>query len=181
LFYIYILPCKTPLCNKYSDYIVTFISIHFVIICVVFFGAYMRCTRLCPLNPGVTSARWAQVSARGRAARAERTRERAYAKWDGEASAGAGGAQKGVGCVGGRRGRVSRRACVHAAGPRRVAGKADLTGGVPRRSEIERRATKLFSKLTRWAREAERERGARARETSVDRAGPLGRGRGGAR
>jgi hypothetical protein len=41
------------LCNKYSDYIVTFISIHFVIICVVFFGAYMRCTRLCPLNLGV--------------------------------------------------------------------------------------------------------------------------------
>jgi hypothetical protein len=34
---------------------VTFISIHSVIICVVFFGAYMRCTRLCPLNPGVTA------------------------------------------------------------------------------------------------------------------------------
>jgi hypothetical protein len=33
---------------------VTFISIHSVIICVVFFGACMRCTRLCPLNPGVT-------------------------------------------------------------------------------------------------------------------------------
>jgi hypothetical protein len=33
---------------------VTFISIHSVIICVVFFGAYMRCTRLYPLNPGVT-------------------------------------------------------------------------------------------------------------------------------
>jgi hypothetical protein len=45
---------KLPLCNKYSDVIVTFISIHFVIICVVFFGTYMRCTRLCPLNPGVT-------------------------------------------------------------------------------------------------------------------------------
>jgi hypothetical protein len=43
------------ICNKYSDYIVTFISIHSVIICVVFFGAYMRCTQLCPLNPGVTS------------------------------------------------------------------------------------------------------------------------------
>jgi hypothetical protein len=41
-------------CNKYSDYIVTFISIHSVIICVVFFGTYMRCTRICPLNPGVT-------------------------------------------------------------------------------------------------------------------------------
>jgi hypothetical protein len=33
---------------------VTFISIHSVIICVVFFGAYMRYTRLYPLNPGVT-------------------------------------------------------------------------------------------------------------------------------
>ncbi|KAL5647979.1 hypothetical protein ACJX0J_042334, partial [Zea mays] len=28
---------KLPLCNKYSNYIVTFISIHSVIICVVFF------------------------------------------------------------------------------------------------------------------------------------------------
>jgi hypothetical protein len=45
---------RLPLCNKYFDDIVTFISIHSVIICVVFFGAYMRCTRLCPLNPGVT-------------------------------------------------------------------------------------------------------------------------------
>jgi hypothetical protein len=45
---------RLPQCNKYSDVIVTFISIHSVIICVVFFGAYMRCTRLCPLNPGVT-------------------------------------------------------------------------------------------------------------------------------
>jgi hypothetical protein len=43
-----------PLCNKNSDYIVTFIYIHSVIIYVVFFGACMRCTRLCPLNPGVT-------------------------------------------------------------------------------------------------------------------------------
>jgi hypothetical protein len=32
----------------------TFISIHSVIIYVVFFGACMRCTRLCPLNLGVT-------------------------------------------------------------------------------------------------------------------------------
>jgi hypothetical protein len=45
---------RLPLCNKYSDYIVTFISIHSIIICVVFFGAYMRCTRLYPLNLGVT-------------------------------------------------------------------------------------------------------------------------------
>jgi hypothetical protein len=44
---------RLPLCNKYSDYIVTFISIHSVIIYVVFFGACMRCTRLCPLNLGV--------------------------------------------------------------------------------------------------------------------------------
>jgi hypothetical protein len=42
------------LCNKYFYDIVTFISVHSVIICVVFFGAYMRCTRLYPLNPGVT-------------------------------------------------------------------------------------------------------------------------------
>jgi hypothetical protein len=34
----------------------TFISIHSVIIYVVFFGACMRCTRLCPLKPGVTHA-----------------------------------------------------------------------------------------------------------------------------
>jgi hypothetical protein len=44
---------RLPQCNKYSDVIVTFISIHSVIIYVVFFGACMRCTRLCPLNPGV--------------------------------------------------------------------------------------------------------------------------------
>jgi hypothetical protein len=33
----------------------TFIYVHSVIICVVFSGAYMRCTRLCSLNPGVTT------------------------------------------------------------------------------------------------------------------------------
>jgi hypothetical protein len=33
----------------------TFISIHSVIIYVVFFGACMRCTRLCSLKPGVTA------------------------------------------------------------------------------------------------------------------------------
>jgi hypothetical protein len=32
-----------------------FISMHSIIICVVFSGAYMRCTRLCSLNPGVTT------------------------------------------------------------------------------------------------------------------------------
>jgi hypothetical protein len=46
---------RLSLCNKYSDDIVIFISIHSVIICVVFFGAYMRCTRIYPLNPGVTT------------------------------------------------------------------------------------------------------------------------------
>jgi hypothetical protein len=46
---------RLPLCNKYSDYIMTIISIHSVIIYVVFFGACMRCTRLCPLKPGVTT------------------------------------------------------------------------------------------------------------------------------
>jgi hypothetical protein len=45
---------RLPQCNKYSDVIVIFISIHSVIIYVVFFGACMRCTRLCPLNLGVT-------------------------------------------------------------------------------------------------------------------------------
>jgi hypothetical protein len=33
---------------------ITFISMHSVIICVVFSGAYIRCTRLCCLNPDVT-------------------------------------------------------------------------------------------------------------------------------
>ena len=32
----------------------TFISMHSVIIYVVFCGAYMRCTRLCSIKPGVT-------------------------------------------------------------------------------------------------------------------------------
>jgi hypothetical protein len=52
---IYIYFVRLPLCNKYSDYIVTFISIHSVIIYVVFFGTCMRFTRLCPINPGVTT------------------------------------------------------------------------------------------------------------------------------
>jgi hypothetical protein len=45
---------------------------------------------------------------RGRAAKVERERERDYAKWGGEASAGAGGAQKGARGVGERRRRGSR-------------------------------------------------------------------------
>jgi hypothetical protein len=51
-FYIYLYFVRLPLCNKYSDYIVKFISIHSVIIYVVFSGACMRCTRLCPLKHG---------------------------------------------------------------------------------------------------------------------------------
>jgi hypothetical protein len=34
--------------------IMIFVSMHSVNICVVFSGAYMRCTRLCSLKPGVT-------------------------------------------------------------------------------------------------------------------------------
>jgi hypothetical protein len=52
--FIFYFVIRLPLCNKYSDVIVTFISIHSVIIYVVFFGTCMRCTRLCTLNPGVT-------------------------------------------------------------------------------------------------------------------------------
>jgi hypothetical protein len=37
-FYIYLYFARLPLCNKYSDRIVIFISIHSIIICVVFFG-----------------------------------------------------------------------------------------------------------------------------------------------
>jgi hypothetical protein len=41
---------------------VTFISIHSIIIYVVFFGVCMRCTQLCPLKPGVTSSRGRNVT-----------------------------------------------------------------------------------------------------------------------
>jgi hypothetical protein len=44
---------RLPLCNN-TPIIVTFISIHSIIIYVVFFGACMRCIRLCSLKPGVT-------------------------------------------------------------------------------------------------------------------------------
>jgi hypothetical protein len=40
----------------------TFISMHSVIICVVFPSAYMRCTRLRYLNPGVTMELAARTS-----------------------------------------------------------------------------------------------------------------------
>jgi hypothetical protein len=49
---------RLPLCNKYSDVIVIFISIHFCITYVVFFGACMICTRLCSLKPGCESIEW---------------------------------------------------------------------------------------------------------------------------
>jgi hypothetical protein len=54
-FYIYLLFCKTSAIYVINTLIiVTFISIHSIIIYVVFFDACMRCTRLCLLNPGVT-------------------------------------------------------------------------------------------------------------------------------
>jgi hypothetical protein len=68
---------------------------------------------------------------RGRAARVERERERGCAKWDGGASAGVGGAQKGDG-VRGWATWSGISACVREcarASPRRGAGKAELTGG----------------------------------------------------
>jgi hypothetical protein len=67
---------------------------------------------------------------RGRAARAERERERDCVKWDGGVSVGAGGAQKGAGARG-RASWLGISACVHECarvGPRRGAGKAELTG-----------------------------------------------------
>jgi hypothetical protein len=44
----------------------TFISMHSVIICVVFSGAYMRCTWLCSLNPGMTEVVSEQILTVGR-------------------------------------------------------------------------------------------------------------------
>jgi hypothetical protein len=73
---------------------------------------------------------------------------------------GVGGAQKGAGCVGGRHGRGPRRACVRAAGPRWVAGKAELTAGTHGVARESGCAAKRFSELTRRAHEAESERGA---------------------
>jgi hypothetical protein len=118
----------------------------------------------------------ARSSSEGRA----RERERADAKWDGKASAGAGGAQKGA-RVRGRATWPGISACVlecTCAGPQRVAGKAELTG-VPRRSKRERARGKWFGVLTRRAREAERERDAWTRATGAHKEAPLGRGRGG--
>jgi hypothetical protein len=39
---------RLPLCNKYSDYIMTSISIHSIIIYVVFFDTCIIYARLCP-------------------------------------------------------------------------------------------------------------------------------------
>jgi hypothetical protein len=58
-------------------------------------------------------------------------------KWDGGASAGVGGAQKGAG-VRGRPTWPRIQACVRAAGPRRVVGKPELTGGPMVQRERER-------------------------------------------
>jgi hypothetical protein len=88
---------------------------------------------------------------RGRAAWAERERERACAKWNGGASAGAGGAKKGAGCVGGRLGRGSRRVreCVRV-GPRRGVGKEEVIG----RSHDTARGSRRAKGMARCADEA---------------------------
>jgi hypothetical protein len=76
---------------------------------------------------------------RGRAARAKRReRTRLYTKWDGEASAGAGDAQKGAGAwsgdVAGDPGECAR---VHACWSTVGRGEGGADRGVPRRSERE--------------------------------------------
>ena len=44
---------RLPLCNKYYDYCDIFLyTLCYCICCLL--GACMRCTRLCPLKPGVT-------------------------------------------------------------------------------------------------------------------------------
>jgi hypothetical protein len=53
------------------------------------------------------------------------------------------------------------------AGPRQVAGKAELTGGSHDAARESGRAAKRFSELTRRAREAEREKGAWARAVGL--------------
>jgi hypothetical protein len=88
---------------------------------------------------------------RGRAARAERARERTCVKWDGGASAGAGGAQKGAG-VHGRATWPGISACMHAccwSTTGRGEGGADRA--VPRCSEWESGCT---GETTRRADEA---------------------------
>jgi hypothetical protein len=89
---------------------------------------------------------------------------------------GAGSAQRELG-VRGQATWLGISACVRA-GPRRFAGKAELTGRPHSAERGSGRAEKRFIVLTGWAREAEREKGARARATGADRPAPRCRGRG---
>ena len=44
---------RLPLCNNYSDYCDIYLyTLYYYMCCLL--GPYMRCSRLCPLNPGVT-------------------------------------------------------------------------------------------------------------------------------
>jgi hypothetical protein len=116
---------------------------------------------------------------RARERERERERERGCAKWDGGASAGAGGAQKGAG-VRGRATWPGISACVREcvrAGPRRGAGKAELTGGPTVQREGAGECRERLGVLTKQAREAETGKGARARATGVENPVPLGRER----
>jgi hypothetical protein len=63
-------------------------------------------------------------------------------------------------------------------GPRRFAGKAELTGRPHGAERGSGGAEKWFIVLTGRARVAEREKGDRARATIADRPAPLGRERG---
>jgi hypothetical protein len=140
---------------------------------------------------------------RGRAVWAEHEREQACAKWNGEASVGAGGAQKGAGV----RGRatwpgISECVCGCArVGPRRGTGKAELTGqshdaargsgraeGTTRcadevgprgrdRKRARERGQPVPTTQPHWA-ERGRERERAGKETAADRWNPLFRRRG---
>jgi hypothetical protein len=68
---------------------------------------------------------------------------------------------------------VSVRECARA-GPQWDAGKAELTGGSHGAAKGNERGGERFNVLTRRAREADRERSARARVTGADRAALLG-------
>jgi hypothetical protein len=71
---------------------------------------------------------------------------------------------------------VHARVCACWSTARRGEGRADRGGPTVQRKRMGARG-KRFGMLTRCAREAERERSARARLTGTDRATPLGRGR----
>jgi hypothetical protein len=101
-------------------------------------------------------------------------------------SAGASGAQKELGRVGGRCGRGSqRRARVRARWSTAGAGKAELTAqahGTEREREREReredgRAGVTARRLAKRAHKAEREEGRASEETGADSLAPLGRER----